>query len=299
MAQPQPDEKHPLKVLNEPGASLETGYLNHAISLGDEWKFHAVSLKMAPGKYRIELTLDPNRKILDEFGDAKGATKIAVKRIEATLKARNLNDPSKQGRKLYDIEAEKLPSRLTVVVAPDPFAPPSVTPVYLLLVRDRDGKSEAVHRLNFVQDRPLPPCHPGCFPAGTQVATPDGLRKIESIKPGEVVLNYASHGKPMPIKVSSVFAGNSQLVEIETDVGKLITTGKQPLLLADGTTKGGAGLVPGDAIQRWQNGKTVAVTVRSVKPLETPAQVFNLVLEKRGTFTANGYLVRSKPPAAD
>jgi hypothetical protein len=298
-AQP-PEEKHPLSVLSGWGTSLDTGYLNPAIVLSDELKIYAITFRMAEGKYKVALTLDPNRKILDEFGDGKNTTKLPVKRIDATLKARNLNDPARQGRKLYDIEAEKLPSRLTIMVAPDVVAPPPAVPVYSLLVRDKDGKTEALYRLIFNQERaPPPPCHPGCFPAGTMVATPDGLRKIETIKPGEVVLNYPTTGKPTPIKVASVFAGQSLLVEIDTEAGKLITTGKQPLMLATGEIKGGANLVTGDTILRWQEGKIVSTKVRSVKALEKPENVFNLVLEKRGTFVANGYLVRSKPPAAE
>lgn len=37
------------------------------------------------------------------------------------------------------------------------------------------------------EDQYPPPCHPGCFPAGTAIATPDSLRAIETIKAGEIV----------------------------------------------------------------------------------------------------------------
>src|SRR5919204_6606228 len=51
-----------------------------------------------------------------------------------------------------------------------------------------------------------PPCHPGCFPAGTAVATPDGPRPIETIRPGDVVLHVPAAGAPAPARVASVFA---------------------------------------------------------------------------------------------
>lgn len=50
-------------------------------------------------------------------------------------------------------------------------------------------------------------------------------------------------------------------------------------------------------IRRRKDGKAVAVKVRGVKPLKEPAKVYNLILEERGTFIANSFLVRSKPPA--
>jgi len=111
-----------------------------------------------------------------------------------------------------------------------------------------------------------------------------------------VVLNVSAAGTTAPVKVASVFVGNSTLVEVDTEAGRLVTTGKQPLSLAGGETKGAADLTAGDAISRWQDGKAVSTKVRGVKPLAEPGRVFNLVLEVRGTFIANGYLVRSKPP---
>ena len=44
---------------------------------------------------------------------------------------------------------------------------------------------------------PPPPCHPGCFPAGTLIATPDGLRRVEAIGPGDVVILVGPDGTPV------------------------------------------------------------------------------------------------------
>jgi hypothetical protein len=132
--------------------------------------------------------------------------------------------------------------------------------------------------------------------AGTAVATPAGPRPIETIRPGDLVLNVPVTGAPAPVRVASVFAATAPLVEVETDAGRLVTTAKQPLSLADGGTKPAADLTAGDAILRRQDGQSVPAKVRRVKPLPEPARVFNLVLEPRGTFLANGYLARSKPP---
>jgi hypothetical protein len=91
--------------------------------------------------------------------------------------------------------------------------------------------------------------------------------------------------------------GIAALVELETDACRLVTTAKQPLTLADGGTKTAADLAAGDAILRRHDGQSVPAKVRRLKPLPEPARVFNLVLEPRGTFLANGYLARSKPAA--
>ena len=40
--------------------------------------------------------------------------------------------------------------------------------------------------------RPLVPCHPGCFPAGTLILVPGGYRDIETIRAGDVVTTITS-----------------------------------------------------------------------------------------------------------
>jgi hypothetical protein len=99
-----------------------------------------------------------------------------------------------------------------------------------------------------------------------------------------VVLNVPAAGTPAPVKVASVFAGQAALVEVETEAGRLVTTGKQPLTLAGGGTRGAADLAAGDTILGWKDGKAVPRKVGGVKRLAEPGRVFNLVLEVRGTF---------------
>src|SRR5262249_6517106 len=119
---------------------------------------------------------------------------------------------------------------------------------------------------------------------------------IETLQAGDAVLTIAN-GKSVSAKVASRFCGESRLVEVETDAGKLVTTPKQPFELADGKVKSAGELAAGDELVRWDRGKAVSVKLRGVKPLDDPAPVFNLVLEEPGTFVAGGYLVKSKPPA--
>src|SRR5689334_14833934 len=71
---------------------------------------------------------------------------------------------------------------------------------------------------------PPPPCHPGCFPAGTAVATPDGPRPIESLGRGDVVALVAADGTLTSGPVESTFQTCNRLVEVRTESGSLLTT---------------------------------------------------------------------------
>jgi hypothetical protein len=280
-------EPHPLPWMVK-DHSLISSYLSPPITFEGGIRAYAFTLSKAEGSDKVTLTLDPNRRSFDVFGDFTGATEIAPRRIAVTLKPIKMDDPKKRERRVYAIDAENLTGRLVLVVPVSDDGP------FYLVVRDRELKGESVIPLQrSPPPRPLPPCHPGCFPAGTIVETPGGAKAIETIRVGDVVLNVTADGKTVPLKVASVFAGESRLVEVETDKGKLITTAKQPLTLVVGRVKSSGELEVGDEIMRWQD---QPAKVRGIHTLEKPDHVFNLVLEERGTFIANGYLVRSKPP---
>jgi hypothetical protein len=200
-------------------------------------------------------------------------------------------DPNNSGRRVFAIECKELADRLFLVV------PEKQEGAFRLVCRDKAGKVEAVLTMVIHVERPQEPCHPGCFPAGTLVETPNGTRKIESIKPGDSVTIISDQGKPGSLKVNSLFVGLADMVELETDIGKFVTTTKQPLLLANGGIRSAGSIVAGDAVLSWKAGKQVAVKVKSATMLSERQKVHNLVLEQRGTFIAGGYLVRSKPPA--
>lgn len=282
-------------------ATLETGYLYFSVTFGESITAHSITLSgldanalsgLSPD-VKVTLTIDPNQRNLDLFGGVVDSIQLPLKRITANLKPMTIEDPTKKNRRLYELEADKLNGQLFFVLAPEAQGP------HQLVYRDKEGRPVAVlplslKRLN--QEQLFPPCHPGCFPAGTMVETPDGVKKIESLGIGDVVLNVPTVGKPNPVKISSIFVGQSLIVEVDTEKDKLITTGKQPLSLASGGLRYASDLKVGDEVLTWKDGKPRRVKVRGVKPLDKPSQVYNLVLEVRGTFIANGYLVRSKPP---
>lgn len=140
------------------------------------------------------------------------------------------------------------------------------------------------------------PCHPGCFPRGTLVETPDGLRPIESIQPGEVVTSVLADGAPAEANVQSIFVTDNRLWRIATTAGVLITTETQPLCLTTSKLKAAGELQPGDAILVRQAGKIAATEVIEVSRTDRLEKVYNLILGESEVFVAGGFLARSKPP---
>jgi hypothetical protein len=141
------------------------------------------------------------------------------------------------------------------------------------------------------------PCHPGCFPRGTLVETPEGLCPIERIGPGDIVLSTSPTGVSLSAEVQSVFTTENRLWKVDTEAGTLVTTETQPLCLADHRTVGAGKLQPGDEILRSQNGRILPVKVLQVGRTARMETVFNLVLGDKTFFVAGGFLARSKPPA--
>lgn len=140
------------------------------------------------------------------------------------------------------------------------------------------------------------PCHPGCFPLGTLVETPQGSRAIENIVAGDVVTIVLANGESATAQVQTVFVTENRLWQVETTQGTLITTQTQPLCIAADRTQQVGDLQPGDTLLRWQNGEVRTVTVLGVSATDQRAKVFNLILGDKQIFIANGYLARSKPP---
>ncbi len=161
---------------------------------------------------------------------------------------------------------------------------------------------------------PLEPCHPGCFPRGTLVETPQGPRPIESVQPGDALVTILPDGQTVTANVQSVFVTKNRLWKVETEEGDLLTTQTQPLCVAaaqrnsfgsgsgmnsvllDRTVRAGD-LQRGDYILRSTGGEIHAVQVRQVSRTDRTEKVFNLVIGDCEVFIAGGFLARSKPPA--
>jgi hypothetical protein len=144
---------------------------------------------------------------------------------------------------------------------------------------------------------PPPPCHPGCFPAGTLVEVPAGTKRVEELRPGDTVTTVGADGKPGQAQVTQMFVTRNRLIEVNIDGKTLITTATQPLATADGKIRPAGELKPGDRIYIWAKGERTAVAVKSVEVTMRSAPVYNAVLGDTTFFVANGFVARSKPPA--
>jgi hypothetical protein len=153
------------------------------------------------------------------------------------------------------------------------------------------GKSQPTR-----SESPPPPCHPGCFPAGTAVATPDGPRPIESLGRGAVVTLVAADDTLTSGAVEATFWTCNRLVEVRTESGSLLTTQTQPLCLQGGGFRPAGELSEGDVIWRWEGGGRRPARVLAVVPTGREAAVFNLVVGESAVFIADGFLARGKPP---
>src|SRR5438552_11497815 len=135
-------------------------------------------------------------------------------------------------------------------------------------------------------EKRYPPCHPGCFPAGTAVATPEGPRPIEAIRPGDRVTLVDCDGAPTSGQVDTCFQTSNRLVEVQTEAGSLLTTETQPLCLQQGGFRPAGELAAGDQVWRWEAGGRRPTRVRAVVPAGREAPVFNLVVGDGAVFVA-------------
>lgn len=152
-----------------------------------------------------------------------------------------------------------------------------------------------------VNEQPLEPCHPGCFPHGTLVDTPFGPQKIDAIAVGDEVWTISPQGKRISLPVVSIFRTTNRLWNVETSRGTLRTTETQPLCTQLDQTVEAGKLRAGDVILGWSpnegdDGQLHEVRVISVTQTDEIVPVVNLVLGNREPFIAGGYLARSKPP---
>ncbi|HND54348.1 MAG TPA: Hint domain-containing protein [Pirellulaceae bacterium] len=146
-------------------------------------------------------------------------------------------------------------------------------------------------------ERPLEPCHPGCFPAGTLVVTENGERRIETIQVGDRLVAFDREGARKLVPVTSIFRTSNRLVAIKTAQGELLTTPTQPLALSFTRQVAASELVAGDELLVWRDDQPHPTKILDARKTDRVARVFNLVLEDSELFIAGGHLARSKPPA--
>jgi hypothetical protein len=177
-------------------------------------------------------------------------------------------------------------------------------PIYSISILGHvDGSEAALDRFKNVfpeaqvVERHAEPCHPGCFPHGTLIATPTGLREIESIAVGDLVTTILPAGESTATAVQSIFTTKNRLWQIDTDGGTIITTETQPLCTALTDVVAAGSLKRGDSILLYRDSKVQIAKVIEAAATARWETVVNLVLGNSEVFVADGVLARSKPPA--
>jgi hypothetical protein len=250
------------------------------------------------------LVLDATPNPIDDFGFPVTVKADPPLKLDCTLKLVGTKKALAEGPgggpavevewQLYEITGPKIVSKLSL--ARETRA--GWTNARFLWAT-KEGKERTLVILHGPQPevKLLPPCHPGCFPAGTPIEVPGGSKAIEDLRPGHEVTTIGPDGKPGRDKVAAMFVTKNRLVQVNIEGKTLIATATQPLSVADGALRAAGELKAGDRIHIWVKGERAAVAVKSVDVTEREAPVYNVVLGDPVLFVANGFVARSKPPA--
>jgi hypothetical protein len=251
------------------------------------------------------LVLDATPNPVDDYGFAITVKADPPARLDCTLKLVGSKKVLAEGPpgapavevewRLYEITGPKIVSKLSLA---RPAGADWASARFLWATKE--GKNRTLVVLHGPQPdvRPQPPpCHPGCFPAGTPIQVAGGTKAIEDVRAGDVVTTIGADGKPGQGKVAAMFVTKNRLVEVNIDGKTLITTATQPLSLADGRLRAAGELKAGDRVHVWLKGERATVAVTAVEATDREALVYNLVVGDPVLFVANGFLARSKPPA--
>jgi hypothetical protein len=266
----------------------------------------------AKGEGKGTLTLHVTPPNYDEYGDfvtntevdqvdRKGPDHIPALALECKIELikegwiGRVNTPPTK-RSVFSLEGPKIRSTLFLATTG-----PGLTSGRLL-VQGKNQRPEYVVELTELKpikdagERLPPPCHPGCFPAGTPVLIPGGTKSIEDLRVGDLVTSIGKDGRANQAAIEKLFTTTNKLLEVRTDHDTALTTDAQPLCLTDGQFRKAGELKPGDRVRVWRDGKPAEAVVRAVAPTGRQEKVFNLILGDSRMFVAGGFLVRGKPP---
>jgi len=251
------------------------------------------------------LVLDATPNPIDEYGFAITVKADPPLKLECTLKLTGTKKVLAEGPgggpavevewQQFEITGPKIVSKL--ILARETRAGWTYARFVWATKEGKDRTLVVLHGPEPDVRPPPPPCHPGCFPAGTPIEVPGGTKAIEDLRPGHVVTTVGPDGKTARGTVAAMFVTKNRLVQVNIEGKTLVTTATQPLSLADGTLRGAGELKAGDRIHMWVKGERAMAAVKSVDVTEREAPVYNVVLGDPVLFVASGFVARSKPPA--
>lgn len=131
----------------------------------------------------------------------------------------------------------------------------------------------------------------GCFTGDTQIRTPLGERRIDSLRQGDEVLSWDAATQSLRTrKIKQVRQyGPSTVSSVELDNGnRFSATRLHSIMTRRGWRRVGA-LVTGDTVQTDAG----QVKVRAVTPQRTKERVYNLITAGEHNFIANGVVAHN------
>src|SRR5205823_4857457 len=129
------------------------------------------------------------------------------------------------------------------------------------------------------QPKPKP-----CFAADTPILTPDGHKRIDTIRKGNLVLARDEHdsaGSVQPKVVEEVFVGTGQLWIVRVGGRSIETTLEHPFWVIDRGWVGAGDLRPGDRLLGHDNR---VVTVEEIVDTGKWATVYNFRVADFSTY---------------
>ncbi|MEI6211194.1 MAG: polymorphic toxin-type HINT domain-containing protein, partial [bacterium] len=132
----------------------------------------------------------------------------------------------------------------------------------------------------------------GCLEAGTAISTPDGLRAIEQLRPGDAVLAVQG-GRLVADVVADVYEVDpAEYIEVEAGDHRLRLTPEHPVAVGEGIFVAAAALTTNDLLV--VPGATARLPVSRITRIPAERKAFNLLVARTGVFIANGVLVHNK-----
>lgn len=135
----------------------------------------------------------------------------------------------------------------------------------------------------------IPPFHGHCFPGETEIATPSGLRRIDGIAVGEVVLG-GLYGDPRAVTQVHRREFDGDLVVVETRSGRMRMTPEHPVGTGRGWVEAGKLRIT-DTIRRLPEALSIRIDVLRREPFA--GTVYNLAVDVDESYVVGELVVHN------
>ncbi len=133
----------------------------------------------------------------------------------------------------------------------------------------------------------------GCFGAGTKIATPKGLKNIEDIKVGDLVLSFDVGTSQTVVKPVTELIRNPpqatyevRLKDFEGAIDVVRVTAEHPWLMSSHQWEGTKELHAGDLIETAQGEKLTLVSIKATGKVE---KIYNFTVADTHTYLVGSY----------